>query len=337
MERRMTRVVLVVGLLAQILIARVATAGPILPKFSLDPASPSINGSVTPDDVMIAGPTVHTHGTALGLQDSFFSGVFDALDALSYGVDPLIAPLYFSVSRVAVGASGSAVRTEAAPGVEEAHGDVFRALPPFGSNVQVIDEETLGLVPGFFGDAINALEIDSRPRPFTYFSVDALSASNNFGNGTLANDILISTGNGNFGLFAEGESHMGLLPLDDLDALVLHDRGRRGRLEPGVDVAWFSLSTFSPSAFTFTGNPYIAGVQQHLSPSDILFTDFTGTFSLAFAAGSIGMLPDDDTVAIDTVPEPSALTLLLIAGIGAAGARRLRWQRGNANAPIRQQ
>ena len=319
----MTRVVLVVGLLAEILIARVAGAGPILPKFSLDPASPSIDGSITPDDVLSAGPTVHTHGTALGLQDSFFTGFFDALDALSYGRDPLITPLYFSVDRVAVGTPGSAVNMEAAPGVEEAHGDVFRALPPLGSNVQRIDEEALGLVPGFFGDAINALELDSRPRPYTYFSIDALSASNNFGNGTLANDILISVGNGVFGLFAQGEAHMGLLPLDDLDALVLLDRGKRGQLEPGLDVAWFSLSTFSPSAFTFTGNPYIAGVQQHLSPSDILFTDFTGTFSLAFSAGSIGMRPDDDTVAIDTVPEPSSLILLAIAGIGAARARRV--------------
>src|SRR5688572_9038621 len=105
-----------------------AMAAPIT--FSIDPASPAIDGNITPDDILQPGPSVYRHGTSLGLQDGFFGGVFDNLDALSYGRDPIVNPLFFSVDRVAVGLPGSAVNSQAAPGSEEAAGDVYRALPP---------------------------------------------------------------------------------------------------------------------------------------------------------------------------------------------------------------
>lgn len=46
----------------------IAGAEPIKIRFSVDPASLAINGDVSPDDVLIAGPRVHTQGTNLGLQ-----------------------------------------------------------------------------------------------------------------------------------------------------------------------------------------------------------------------------------------------------------------------------
>jgi PEP-CTERM motif len=280
------------------------SAGAVLidPKFAVDPASPSINGNITPDDVLVSGPALHTPGTALGLIDDFFSGVFDNLNALSYGQDPIKNPLYFSVDRVAVGLPGSDVNAQAQPGVEEAAGDVYRTLPPSGDNKLVIDEQQLGLIPGFFGDDLDALELDSEPMPFTYFSVDFLSPTGDF------TDILISTGNGIFGTFADGESDIGLDPLDDLDALVLLDRGTIGELDRGLDLALFSISTFSPNALIFGGS---------FSPADILFTDFTGNFSVWASASDIGLGQYDEVNAVDTViPEPSTL-FLMASGLGA--------------------
>jgi hypothetical protein len=321
----MKSAVLLVVCAAPLLVPSPGAAATILPAFSVDPASPSVNGTLTPDDVLSPGPAVQMHGLSLGLQDDFFNGFFDNLDALSFGRDPLRGPIYFSVDRVAVGVAGTAVHAEAAPGVEEAHGDVFVSLPPAGTSVRFIDEETLGPLPGFFGDDLDALELDTLDRQFTYFSIDALSASNGFGASGRAGDILVSSGNGSFGVFAEGVTRMGLHSDDDLDGLILLDLGVRGQVDPGIDMALFSLSTFSPSAFTFTGNPYLPGVAGALSPADILFTTFTGGFALAFRAADVGLLPGDNLEALDTVaaaPEPAGLLTL---GIGLLSVAR--WKR----------
>lgn len=315
--------VLVLSLLIAIGTPVISGAVPIDPKFSIDPASPEIDGNITPDDVLKTGPVIHTQGTSLGLQDNFFGGIFDNLNALSYGQDPILGPLFFSVDRVAVGLPGTDVNAQAQPGVEEAHGDVYTALPPSGSNSLFIDEQQLGLTPGFFGDDIDALELDTEPMSFTYFSIDFLSTTNfsstdPFGN-PIANDILISSGGGSFGFFALGEIDIGLDPGDDLDALVLDVANNR---------ALFSLSTFSPSTFTFSGNPYVPGVKGFLSPADILITDFTGSFSLFASAADIGLRSDDEVDALDTVPEPGTILLMTLGLVGIAlNQYRLRRKR----------
>ena len=279
--------------------------------FSVDPASPSISGGLTPDDVLVAGPAVATQGSALGLQDNFFGGVFDNLNALSFGRDSIGQPLFFSVDRVAVGASGSDVNSEAGPGSEEASGDVFRALPPSGSNVQVADEQTLGLTPGFFGDDLDALSLlPPGPNASFYFSIDDLSASGS----ALANDVLLSAGGGSYSTFADGVTHIGLATGDDLDALVLNDVVNPGTLDPGVDMALFSISTFSSSSTTFGGA---------FSPADVLFTDFTGSFSVYASATSLGLRTDDELNALATVPLPVA-AWPGFAALVLAGAWRLR-------------
>jgi hypothetical protein len=313
--------------------AGLASAAPVETKFSIDPASPTIDGDITPDDVLEPGPVVHTQGTALGLRDNFFSGDFDNLNALSYGRDPIQNPLYFSVDRVAVGLPGSAVHSQAQPGVEEASADVYRALPPFGSNSLVIDEQELGLVPAFLnpdGDDLDGLELDTVNPQHTYFSIDFLSSSNGFGTNSYANDIYCDffvdgAPDGGCGSlkFAEGEVRMHLYPDDDIDGLILWDVFQPGILNPGIDQALFSLTQFSPSTFTFTGNQYIPGVQDFLSPADILFTDFTGGFTLWASAEAIGLRPDDNLDALDTIPEPSSIFLLL-AGFGSLWAVRAK-------------
>jgi PEP-CTERM motif len=302
----------------------IAGAVPIVPKYSIDPASPAIDGNITPDDVLESGPVVHTQGSSLGLQDDFFSGVYDNLNALSYGQDPIMNPLFFSVDRVAVGLPGSDVHSQALPGVEEAAGDVYTTLPPSGSNSLYIDEEQLGLMPGFFGDDLDALELDSEPNPYTYFSIDSLSATN-FAMGGLDDDILVSKADGSFKTYADGITDIGLLANDDIDALVLWDLNLNDQADPG-DLALFSLSTFSPSAFTFTGNSYVPGLQGSLSPADILFTNFTGSFSLWASATDIGLDSYDEVDALDTVPEPATITLMVI-GFAGFGFHRYRLRR----------
>jgi len=97
-------------LIALLLWLNPATAGAVSMdvRFSIDPASPSINGNITPDDVLQPGPAVATQGTSLGLKDSVLTGNFDNLDALTYGQDqvrrPLFKiPIFFSVDRLAFG------------------------------------------------------------------------------------------------------------------------------------------------------------------------------------------------------------------------------------------
>ena len=72
----------------------------------------------------------------------------------------------------------------------------------------------------------------------------------------------------------------------------------------------------------------IPGVKEFLSPSDILFTDFTGSFSLWASATDIGLFPDDELDALDTpVPEPSSsipLIVMVMLGIGSALRGKLK-------------
>lgn len=311
-----------------------AWAGPI--KFSIDPASPSIDGNITPDDVLIPGPQVHTHGANLGLMDGFLDGFFDNLNALSYGQDPIskLLPLFFSVDRIAVGAPGSDVNAEARPGVESAHGDVYTTFPlgsNLGTNRLLIQEVQLGLRSGFFGDDLNGLDLDAEPKPFTYFSIDSLSVSNGnaCGKGGDAADILVSKEDGTCKIYAEGELAIGLLRGDDIDALVLLDRLFNDTADSGIDQALFSLSPFSPSTFTFTGNPYVPCVRGFMSPADVCFTTFDGHYTLWAGATEIGLRPDDNVDALDTidatnVPEPPTFLLFIGGALALATRRALR-------------
>lgn len=305
--------------LGGILLGAAAQASPASAQiaFSLDPASPSLSGGLTPADVLLPGPTLAIPGSALGLNSSFPAGPYDNLDALSTGNDPIVPALFFSVDRLALGQPGTAVRSQADPSSDAAADIFFSALN--GQNSLSVDGPTLGLTPGLLGDDIDALAFET-PSPLTrvYFSVDSLSLTN----GNQASSILSSTGTGSWTLFSDALS-MGISPQSDLDALLLLDRGvLGGAAEPGIDLALFSLSSLSPDTFTGSGGAYLPGVLGQLSPADVLYTTFDGTFQLYAKAADLGLLPDDELDALATpVPGP-----LPIAGLAAAfhQSRRLR-------------
>ena len=129
-----------------------------------------------------------------------------------------------------------------------------------------------------------------------FFSIDPASASvgitvPDFRPGPLdgvatPDDILMAPPPGGaFGVYASGVIDIGLLAGDDLDALCLYDIDSIGYLDPGKDLALFSLAPGSPS---------LGG-----SPADIFYTDFTGTFSLSIPAALLGLLPLDNVDAMD--------------------------------------
>ncbi len=287
------------------------------PKFSIDPASLAIDGVITPDDVLESGPDVFRQGAAVGLEEDFFSGIFDNLNALSFGTSSINRGFVFSVDRVAIGLPGTAVASEARPGSEEAAGDLFVNLPRSGGNSLFTEERQLGLTPGFFGDDIDALALHEAPTSFTYMSVDFLSV-----NGALSSSILVSDSSASFRVFADGVVDIGLDSMDDLDALVLLDKGNIGQLDPGLDLALFSISAFSPSAFT-------SGLGGLTSPADILITNFTGEFSIWAEATDLGLRRDDELDALETVPEPGSFKLLTI-GLIIIWAIRRGWSRWSA-------
>lgn len=275
------------------------------PKFVLDFASPTLDGNITPDDILVAGPSVHKQGTQLGLQDDLFQGLFDMVTSIAFPSE--VPPpsnrgeILFSVDRVSVGLAGTGVNGMAPLG--KAAQSVYQSTPGSMQNAVYLDGEVLGLSPGIFGDDLTALDLGDAG-PDVYFTLGAFSVS--LGTTLRPNDILLSPGDGHFELFKTGVLDIGLDPDDEISSLVL---------DPIAGTALFSLSPFSPSTFTFTGNDYVAGLGGALSPADILFTDFSGSFSLWASAAEIGLNPDDDLDALAAVPrvDDATSTALLFA------------------------
>ncbi len=307
-------------LAALFVFAALSSATEAAPLFSVDPASPAIGlVPTTASDILTDGPAVVIPDVALGLIPG------DNLNALSFGKDQMPGPggpLYFSVDRLTVGTPGSAVDAESL--AMGAHGDIFTSVPGSFTNSLFRNESAIPLLPGFFGDDLDALSLVAAADG-PYFSIDSLSASNGFGLDTLANDIFF----GSLGtVFASGEFDMGLDPLDDIDALLLIDQGVRGVIDPG-DKALFSLSSFSPTTFTGSGGAYAPGpigapiVPGTVSPADIFMTDFSGVSTLFAGAMSIGLFGTDELNALSN-PEPGSLALLACGLGGFAIYRRRR-------------
>lgn len=287
-----------------LLLAGLPCASACFLQFSVDALSPITQTGLGPGDILVgghAGVVVYQPGATLGLVGNA------NLDAFSRGFyDWRAFDLLFSVDRQSTGLPGSAVNARLATGTVAA--DVFAVTLPTGANRLCQSAASLSLGPG---DNIDALEMGPGLME-AYFSVDRATAP------PTAQDILFGAPFLPAHLYADGISQIGLRMGDDLDAMILVDVGGDGWLQPGVDMALFSISPDSPSAFT-------AGLGGWISPADILYTDFTGGFSLWASAGDIGLERTDnlDGLALD-VPEPGAFYPLSVLAVGGLLCRRLR-------------
>jgi len=292
--------------------------------FSIDAASPSVGlFGILPGSILTPGPiggppTVFLPAAALGLLPG------DELDALAFpALTGFAAPTHGSVDRLSVGIPGLPpdVASEAAAG--QAAGDIF-ASAGLGTNSLATNQDALGLLPPIPAgvpngpppvpiDNLDALEYAPAGFPIVpgplglHFSL-AVGSPTLLATGFSAADILFWSGVGlPPGLFLAGGA-LGLVPGDDLDALVYL----------GVMPA-FSLAPGSPSLLPTLLNP--AG----FSAADILGP---GVVPVVLApAGALGLAPGDNVDAMAAVPEPETYAMML-AGLGLLGVMTRLRRRG---------
>ncbi len=316
--------------------------------YSLDAASETLLDPVldaAAGDILTSGPNGHVWMEELGLDGN------DDLNALSAGLDIITGDdiLYFSVSRTFAGAPGTAVNAESL--INEQAGDIFVTVnhpvngggimvPPTGDNSQVYDQTGKLGTPGFglLGDNkdnINAYSQDEfnfashcpgHDVP-VYFSLKLLSQSLPNVAGASADDILVSNpdiiaGSGTFGIYKDGVADIGLKAGDDLDALALEILDLTQYGGSLIEEAYFSLAPNSPTLY---GPDNLPNTADDYSAADIFYTNFNGTFVLAYTAASLGLFEGDDVDALETnayVPEPATMVILGLGGIGVLLRRR---------------
>lgn len=306
-----------------------AAALPAHAGVSIDRMSPSIGGcpfAVNPAQIFNlvppgggcdvgggVGPVLEVVPPAMGLvpMDNI-----DGLSANTLTPETIVYYLVFSGSRVSVGAGGTLFNAEAAN--VQAASDLWRTLitgaspaaamaacapvaiapPHFMHRNQtafnLIQTAAPGVAVAAPLDNIDAVELDVLD--FTgdnvhdvdvYFSLDP--ASPNLV--TSGADIYFSpAGAGGFAVFSV-PAQIGLVGGDNLDSLVMWDRGALGAANAGVDFALFSLSPGSPTL-----------VAMGASPADIFVTNFAGGFCQFAAAGSLGLIAADNVDGLDVQP-----------------------------------
>lgn len=152
----------------------------------------------------------------------------------------------------------------AAPGV---------AVAPPQDDVDGIEMDVLDVT----GDGIHDFDV--------YFSLDAASPAL-FASG--ADIYFAPAGGGPFFLFSF-PPQVGLVAGDELDALVMWDRGTLGAPDPGLDFALFSLAPGSPSLGA-------------ASAATIFVTDFNFAFCPFTQAAQLGMQAADNVDGLDVIP-----------------------------------
>lgn len=283
--------------------------------FPVNPASlyrwvaPPLGGC----DVGGVGPVTEVWEGSLGL---VAADNVDAVSANTVTGKNINYHIYFSADRASLGMLGTPYRGEAA--LNQAASDVWRmnnltAMSPQASmaacaataiggahalfrnqdNYDFIFTAAPGVGPlaGNY-DNIDALELDDLDPSLdkvhdvgVYFSLDAASPS--LGAASPA-AVLFTPVGGVPGIWAT-PAQLGLIPADDVDALVVWDRGVVGAPDPGVDLVLFSL---------VPGSPSLGG----LSPAGIFVSDLTGVFCVYVQANTLGMRIADNVDGLDVLP-----------------------------------
>lgn len=285
---------------------------------------------VAPDDVLLApgGPLLMPGASGLPVGPPPPPPPVD-VDALSFSHifagRRTIAGVEFSVAPGSMGAPGSAVATELA-GDESA--DIFGSALG-GTNIQLWDGDGIpalgaALPLGVPEPGGNTNGWDGHPPfgppsdPGFYYSISPADAAGHPLYGPIPTspaDVFFSPPVPGYSvtpaLYASAAA-LGLAFADDIDGLtIVRDSSA---VFPASELIFFSLSPGSPTLGLLTA-----------SPADVLVTSIGGSPVIAFASGSLGLLPSDDVDALDLrfVPEPSCLALAAI-GLAFGVMRRRR-------------
>lgn len=92
---------------------------------------------------------------------------------------------------------------------------------------------------------------------------------------------------------------LGLGGGDDVDALVVWDRGVVGNANPGNDLVLFSLGRGSAA---LAGPDGVLGTADDFSAADVFVSDLTGVFCLYTRHTQVGLLFSDNLDALDVMP-----------------------------------
>lgn len=259
------------------------------------------------------GPVTEVTEASLGLMPG------DNVDAVSNNTmtgKNITYHIYFTADRASAGMPGSAYRAEAV--LNQAASDIWNmvnvtgispltslaacAASPIGGphalfrnqdSYDFIFTAAAGAGPLMGNqDNIDALELDDLDPSMdqlhdvgVYFSLDAASPS--LGAASPAAIFFTPVG-GVPGLWSS-TARLGLVAGDDIDALVVWDRGVIGAPDPGVDLVLFSLTPGSPSLGGF-------------SPADVLVSDLNGFFCRYLQANTLGMRNADNLDGLDVLP-----------------------------------
>ncbi len=310
--------------------ALVAATLPAGAGVSLDRTSPSVGGCgfpVNPAQIFSQvppsggcdmpfgiGPELEVKRPALGLTAN---DNIDAFSANTSTSETLTYHLVFSADQTSLGQVGTPYAGEAAN--NQAASDLWRTNLTGGSPAasmagggcvpwvvppphvlhrnqtafNLIQSAAAGAAAAGPLDNIDAVEMDGMDitgdnvHDFpAYLSLDPSSPSL-VGSGA---DIYFAPAGAPFVAFSS-PADAGLAMADDIDALVMWDRGVLGAVDPGVDYALFSLAPGSPTLAAFG-----------LSPAMIFVTHFSGTLCPFVGPGELGLQFADNVDGLDVIP-----------------------------------